>query len=462
MNRFLAFILAGLLSLQLFPAVQAQAAAPPICLAINGQIRQVSPGPRLVSGRVLVPLRYITEDPALGGKVVWNAENRTITIDCSGHKIILAIGSRGVSIDARMIQLDVAPEIYQNRTYIPLRFFSEAIGGTVGWKDRSKTVLINFGPPPIIMGYFYTGGPELLTHESMTDVVFRWLQADANGGLSYEYWKDSSGEALRAAVLEAARKQGLRMHVGVAFMGYSAEGRTALHQFLNSQTAQQALNDSLIEQARQYGYKGISLDFEGVPTEDRQRFVDYIAALSAKTKANQLTLSVAVPARTAGSTWHGGIDYAGIGANADLVILMAYDYDLDKPNPSAPIRWVENTAANLSSSVPKEKIILGTGTYGRDWTLTVPGRRNVYQETLDTLRQSAIPLTPGFDQTSFTPYIDYTDSTGNQHRIWYEDSLSYAEKRAVMLEKGFRGMSFWRLKGTFTDFYTAMGETTGY
>lgn len=65
--------------LVLFFAVGAQAAETAIKLVINGKTAVVEPGPKLLNGRVFVPIRFVAE--RLGAQVDWDGKNRTVSIE---------------------------------------------------------------------------------------------------------------------------------------------------------------------------------------------------------------------------------------------------------------------------------------------------------------------------------------------------------------------------------------------
>ncbi len=425
-----------------------------VSIKINGELRSFSPGGKIVSGRTMLPIRYIVEDPAVKGEAFWDPNGRVVTIKCGGNEFVFVIDSFTALVNGSQITLDAAPFIYEGRTYLPVRFFSEQMGATVGWKERQRLVLINFGTEFKVMGYFYRGALEELDNKSLTDVIFRWLETDGEGNLFYEYWSDST----RQAVLDRARQNGLKVHASVMLMGWNAAGRDEIHELLSSPDNRQQLIDNLRVHAAEFGYDGINIDFEGIPSQDRDNFSIFTSELTRALHEDNLTVSVAAPAKVAGSTWHAGFDYKVVGQAVDYLIIMAYDYSASTPGPSAPINWVEKVTSYAVSCVPRDKIILGLGTYGRDWNLERGTRTVVYQETIDELLNSSYPRVMGFDRVSYTPYIDYLDQDQRQHRIWYDNGISYNEKHAIAVENNLPGLSFWRLTGAFTDFFRVLGE----
>ena len=101
--------------------------------------------PVIEQGVTLVPLRFIAE--AFDSEVNWNGALQIITIVNKTHNIQLQVNSKLVFIDNQKGKdLDVAPKIINGRTFVPIRFISEAFGATVDWDNNTKTVTITYKP----------------------------------------------------------------------------------------------------------------------------------------------------------------------------------------------------------------------------------------------------------------------------------------------------------------------------
>ncbi len=96
--------------------------------------------PFIENGRTLVPMRLIFE--ALGVKVEWNGNTRTVTGSTDDSGLRLTIGSSDVIVNGLKKQLDVPAKIEGDRTYVPLRFVAESMGADVQWNASSRTVSI--------------------------------------------------------------------------------------------------------------------------------------------------------------------------------------------------------------------------------------------------------------------------------------------------------------------------------
>lgn len=119
-----------------------------ISLVIRGNIRvmvdhkivQSTPGPYVKESRTMVPLRVIAE--SLGANVDWDSKENRIDMLRKGNKIQLWIGKTEADKSSQKIPLDVAPEVIDGRTFIPLRFVAEAFGCKVEWDDLTQTAKV--------------------------------------------------------------------------------------------------------------------------------------------------------------------------------------------------------------------------------------------------------------------------------------------------------------------------------
>lgn len=85
------------------------------------------------NSRVMVPIRFVSE--ALGANVKWDG-GKEVTIEKNSKNIKLTIGSSVASIDGKNVTFDAKMKINKQRTYVPLRFVSEALGEEVSWQSN--------------------------------------------------------------------------------------------------------------------------------------------------------------------------------------------------------------------------------------------------------------------------------------------------------------------------------------
>lgn len=89
--------------------------------------------PVIHNDRTLVPIRVITE--ALGGQVAWNEAAKEVTLTVNGKEIKMTIGKV-------LEKYGVAPVIIGGRTFVPVRFVADELGAVTTWDDATKTVAI--------------------------------------------------------------------------------------------------------------------------------------------------------------------------------------------------------------------------------------------------------------------------------------------------------------------------------
>ena len=94
----------------------------------------------LKSGTVMVPLRFVSE--ALGATVDWLPAMRIVALKRGDVSIQLQIGSKIALVGLDTMPLLEAPIIVSGRTLVPLRFISEAFGANVLWDQQLKRVTI--------------------------------------------------------------------------------------------------------------------------------------------------------------------------------------------------------------------------------------------------------------------------------------------------------------------------------
>ncbi len=97
-------------------------------------------GPRMVNGRVLVPLRGIFEQ--MGANVRWNEAMQKVSADRGSTTIELRIGDHYANVNGRSVELDQPATMIGGRTMVPLRFISESFGANVDWTESTQTVAI--------------------------------------------------------------------------------------------------------------------------------------------------------------------------------------------------------------------------------------------------------------------------------------------------------------------------------
>lgn len=112
-------------------------------LWINGSYVTTDVAPVIENGRTLVPIRVISEN--LGLEVDWDNNLKQITISQGDDHFIFVIGQNFYTKDEIKQDLDVAPKIINDRTFVPIRVIAEAFNQEVNWDNVARTVAIGSG-----------------------------------------------------------------------------------------------------------------------------------------------------------------------------------------------------------------------------------------------------------------------------------------------------------------------------
>ncbi|WP_193726648.1 copper amine oxidase N-terminal domain-containing protein [Paenibacillus guangzhouensis] len=101
---------------------------------------------RYEKDRVLVPLIALNTPPGKGNEIVpvWDSAAKRVTVYTSDKKRIVKLQADQLEADVNgdKVKLDVPVRIIDGRTFVPLRFVSEALGGEVRWDPESHATYV--------------------------------------------------------------------------------------------------------------------------------------------------------------------------------------------------------------------------------------------------------------------------------------------------------------------------------
>jgi len=141
----------GLCLVLLLAARPLPVGAQAIAVYVDGRAVMFDQAPLMVGGRVLVPLRGVFE--RLGATVDWQAERRLVTARRGSTVVVLQPDQVSGEVNGRSVRLDIPATIVGGRLLVPLRFVSEALGAAVDWEPTARVVYVSSpGPvaqPPV-------------------------------------------------------------------------------------------------------------------------------------------------------------------------------------------------------------------------------------------------------------------------------------------------------------------------
>ena len=112
-----------------------------ITVFVNGQIVTFNDAPVVKDDRTLVPAREVLE--SLGGNLEWDVSSQTVTAKIGTNVVVFTIDSSEATVNGVAKKLDVPAALINSRTYVPLRFLSDSVGGELIWIEEASAAFIN-------------------------------------------------------------------------------------------------------------------------------------------------------------------------------------------------------------------------------------------------------------------------------------------------------------------------------
>ena len=201
-------------------------------------------------------------------------------------------------------------------------------------------------------------------------------------------------------------------------------------------------------------YPGLSLDIENLPDDSDEAYLSFIRELYADLHARNLRLYVNIAFSTEDD------DLKILSANSDGILLMNYDeHEVDSdPGPVASQDWFVGNLRRVMKVVPKEKLICALGSYGYDWTLSIPNpkdRKHSKPVVLGTdvlsvseawQRASDSEVSLDLDDDSLNPHFEYIDEDRHErHVVWFLDGVTLLNELRAARGLGLQTFALWRL-----------------
>lgn len=229
------------------------------------------------------------------------------------------------------------------------------------------------------------------------------------------------------------------------------------HDMFVNEAGQTALINNMVDKMKEKGYRGVDIDFEFIKPEDKQNLLNFITAVNKRLDEEGLLTLVALAPKISGEqtgllyTSH---DYPTIGAVADLVLLMTYEwgYTYGPPMPTSPINNMRNVLKYGVSVIDNDKILMGIPNYAYDWPLpfvqgTTSAENISNQDAI--LRAVEHGVNIQFDEPTQSPFYNYTTDEGVDHVVWFDDVRSMDKKLRLITEFGLHGGGVWQVMKFF-------------
>ncbi len=108
---------------------------------IDGVVQTIDATPIVSNSQLFLPVRALTE--AIGGKLEWNAEAKSMTINYNSSEIKYTTESKLAYISDKEYIFDATPVIIDNHIMVPEKFISDNFGFVINWNEEEKSIAIS-------------------------------------------------------------------------------------------------------------------------------------------------------------------------------------------------------------------------------------------------------------------------------------------------------------------------------
>ena len=314
-----------------------------------------------------------------------------------------------------------------------------------------------------VFGYHpYWMGSSWLDYDYSLLSTIAYFGAEANSTGDIDNWHSWPPNNL----ISTAHSAGVEVVLTVTLFNSNA-----ISLLLSNANYRQNLITTLVNSVSSAGADGVNIDFEGLPSSQKENMVQFItdlkAAFNSAIPGSQVTLA------TPAVDWSGAWDYDELASISDGLMIMAYDYhwsNAPTTGPVAPLTgwgtynviWTVNDYLTWSGGL-NEKLILGCPYYGYEWPAeSGTGGANTTGSGTAKTYAIAEPMAQTYgklrDSDSQSPWYKYQNP--GWYQCWYDDSLSLSLKYDLVNQYDLQGIGIWALgyDGDQTELWAALEE----
>ena len=223
-----------------------------------------------------------------------------------------------------------------------------------------------------------------------------------------------------------------------------------VRKILRDSETRRDLVDNIYNNLAEHHFAGVNIDFEELAPHDRDPFLAFMRQLRAKLQPAGLLLTESVPIDDP------AYDIAQLSAVNDYIVPMVYDehYQSGEPGPIASQGWFQKEIDRLAGMAPPEKMVIGIGNYGYDWTI---GGTGSAETTFGEIVSQAVSDRSGiaWDAAMANPVHRY-QAGGRRHEVWFLDAVTALNEARGVADGGFRGVALWRLGAEDPDLWKVL------
>ena len=250
--------------------------------------------------------------------------------------------------------------------------------------------------------------------------------------------------------IEFAQSHGVKVKLCATLFG-----QESLSTLLSNYFYRQNAINNLLDLVVSAGADGIDIDFELLPTDQRENLVLFMQELSFAfhTEMENPIITMATPAIDWSNAW----DYESLAEITDGLFIMGYNYFYSGSSNAGPVAPLGGYFYDIEYTVndyldktnnQADKLILGLPYYGYDWPVL---NNLINSETIGYGAARTFAASKNLSEL----YGDYGDTQSNSvwlsyyesqwRQCWYDNNLSLSAKYEFAKEKDLQGVGIWAL-----------------
>ncbi len=281
-----------------------------------------------------------------------------------------------------------------------------------------------------------------------------YVVSDAKGNITSYASKD---------YVKTAHNNDLQVWALINDFATDESGASYVLQALADTDSRTNIINSLLAEAKEYGFDGINVDFEKISIDYGKDYVQFIRELSIECRNKGIVLSVDMYVPMSYNQYY---NRAVVGQVADYLIIMGYDEHwagCGQAGSVASISYVKNGINNTLKTVEPDRVINAVPFYTRIWTETPSdtddGSGTYVEDNINgnyMLTSRAVGMNAAEKnladgggekiwQEDIGQYYGAYENGNAFVRIWLEEERSMETRLNAMDEAGLAGVACWQL-----------------
>jgi peptidoglycan-N-acetylglucosamine deacetylase len=264
--------------------------------------------------------------------------------------------------------------------------------------------------------------------KDLDGLIGNWLLANPDGTLTEQQEADPDDNI--DAVLRVARQGPLQVLAMVSDEDNEERGFARL----SEPEIRSRLEREILSSVNKHGFDGVVINFSHPDGIDEPSMRTLITELRTQLMAARKTVAVFVPGDST-------LDYKALASASDLIVVELFNENLLEPGPLASTTWSKRVAALRAADIPAKKLIFTLGSFGRDWIDKEDSQTISFNSMLVTAAAPGAEIQ--FDRPSGNPRLQFDDSEGQHHEIWFLDAVTILNQMRILTPLAPRGLALW-------------------